>query len=85
MIWFVPSQNPAMRPWFERFLWQLGRNSPSVTGLLAHNPFPDAGPRYLRVLAYRYRFSTPQQRARTGQVWQAEYLGLFPAVPPRIP
>jgi len=85
MIWFVPTQNPAMRPWFERLLWQLHQNSPAVTGLLEHNPFPDEGPRYLRVLAYRYRFTTPQERDQTGNIWHAEYLGEFPRVPPRRP
>jgi len=85
MIWFMPSQNPAMRGWFERFLWRLHENSAAVTDLLALNPFPDKGPRYLRVLSYRYRFTTPQERAQTGRVWHAEYLGEFPRVPPRLP
>lgn len=85
MIWFIPPQNPAMRPWFERFLWQLHQNAPAVTGLLRHNPFPDAGPRYLRILAYRYRFTTREERRETGRVWHAELLGEFPRVPPRRP
>jgi hypothetical protein len=66
-------------------MWGLHENSPGVTGLLAHNPFPDAGPRYLRVLAYRYRFTTPEERAQTGRVWHADYLGEFPRVQPRVP
>jgi len=85
MIWFIPGQNPAMRHWFERFIWRLHQNAPAVTALLADNPFPDKGPRYLRVLAYRYRFSTPRQREATGDIWQAEYLGEFPRVPARVP
>jgi hypothetical protein len=85
LVWFVPPQNPAMRPWFERFIWRLQQNEPSVTGLLKTNPYPETGPRYLRIRAYRYRFTTREERARTGRVWNAEYLGLFPQVPPRIP
>jgi uncharacterized membrane protein YphA (DoxX/SURF4 family) len=85
MMWFVPPQNPAMRPWFERFLWQLHQNAAEVTGLLRHNPFPDKGPRYLRVLSYRYRFTTRQEREQTGKVWHAVLLGEFPNVPPRRP
>ncbi len=85
MMWFVPARNPSMRRWFENFLWRLHENSPTVTGLLKHNPFPDQGPRYLRVLAYRYRFTTPQEREKTGRIWEAEYLGEFPNVPPRRP
>jgi hypothetical protein len=85
MMWFVPAQNPAMRPWFERFMWRLSENSPAVTGLLATNPFADAPPRYLRVLAYRYRFTTPAERGQSGKIWHGEYLGEFPRVPPRRP
>lgn len=85
MIWFIPPQNPAMRPWFQAFLWQLHKGSPSVTALLAHNPFPDQGPRHLRVLSHRFRFSTAEARAREGHYWQTEYLGEFPRVPPRRP
>ena len=85
MIWFVPPRNPFMLRWFENFLWRLHQNSSSVTALLAHNPFPGEGPRYLRVQSYRYRFTTPQERAASGHIWNAEYLGEFPNVPPRIP
>jgi hypothetical protein len=85
MIWFVPPRNPYMLHWFENFLWRLHQNSPSVTALLAHNPFPEEGPRYLRVQSYRYRFTTPREREESGRIWNAEYLGEFPNVPPRIP
>lgn len=85
MMWFVPPQNPGMRHWFQSFLWRLHKNSPSVTALLKHNPFPDAGPRYLRILSHRYRFTTPEERQLSGHVWHAEYLGEFPNVPPRLP
>lgn len=85
MMWFIPPQNPMMRRWFDRFMWRLKENSPPVTALLERNPFEDCAPRYLRVLAYRYRFSTPEERRRTGNLWQAELLGAFPYVPPRIP
>jgi hypothetical protein len=85
MIWFIPPQNPFMRSWLTAFLWRLHTNSASVTALLKHNPFPEQGPRYLRVLAYRYRFTTPAERDRTGNIWVTEYLGEFPNVPPRVP
>jgi len=85
MMWFVPPQNPIMRGWFESFLWRLHENSPTVTALLGNSPFPNEGPRYLRVLVYRYRFTTPSERAQSGRIWHAEYLGEFPRVPPRHP
>lgn len=38
LIWFIPPQHAGMRPWFDGFMRGLARNSPAVTGLLAHNP-----------------------------------------------
>ena len=86
MMWFVPSQWPDTDYWFEPFLDALRQNRPAVSRLLAHNPFEGRSPpARLRVLAYRYRFTTPQERAATGNWWKAEYLGEYPEVPPRRP
>ena len=85
MIWFVPPRNPDSLYWFDRFMHSLWRGNPQVTGLLRYNPFPDRPPQFLRVLAYRYNFTTPQERDETGHWWKAEYLGLFPQVAPRRP
>lgn len=85
MMWFVPTQQQVQMYWFGKFMQRLHQGSPSVTGLLAVDPFPDEPPRYLRVLAYRYRFTTPEERAASGDWWHAEYLGEFPQVAPRRP
>jgi hypothetical protein len=85
MMWFVPTQNPAMRTWFEGFLWRLGEGSPTVVGLLANDPFAGQAPRYVRVLAYQFRFTTPEEKRQLGHFWHVDYLGEFPRVPPRIP
>jgi len=79
-MWFV-TMHPNYLPWFHRFLQSLLDNSPAVTALLAHNPFPDQPPRYLRVDAYRYRFSDNSLRDKTGQWWQREALGPFQPLP----
>ena len=81
MLWFV-TLHPAFLPWFDRFLQTLLENSPAVTALLAENPFADgAPPRYLRVQAWRYRFTTPAEHAASGDWWQRENLGLFAPLP----
>jgi hypothetical protein len=86
MMWFVPTQSWQVAGWFNGFIDALAVNSPSVTSLLARNPFEGrAPPRYFQVLVYRYRFTTPDERARSGKWWQAEYLGEFPQVAPRRP
>jgi len=79
-MWFV-TQHPKYMPFFHSFLQALLDNSPTVTALLRHNPFPDQPPRYIRVEAYKYRFSEPELRQRTGQWWQREALGPFTPLP----
>jgi hypothetical protein len=85
MMWFVPTQSSLQLHWFNRFQNALKRGSPQVLALLRTNPFPDKPPRFLRVLAYDYHFTTPDERAETGDWWTRDYLGIFPYVQPRRP
>ncbi len=80
MVWFVPL-GPRHLAWFDQFLVALLDNSPDVTALLEANPFPDQPPRFIRVHAWQYRFTSPQQRELTGNWWQRDYLGLFAPLP----
>jgi hypothetical protein len=52
------------------YLHRLLEGSPSVTGLLASTPFGDQPPHMLRVDLYRYRFTTREERAKTGNWWR---------------
>ena len=79
-MWFV-TQHPKYMRFFHSFLQALLDNSPTVTALLRHNPFPEQPPRYIRVEAYKYRFSAPEVRRKTGQWWQREALGPFTPLP----
>ncbi len=79
-MWFV-TLSPKYLPWFQRFLQTLLDGSTAVTALLADNPFAGDPPRYIRVQAWRYRFSSPERREQTGQWWQREALGPFTPVP----
>jgi len=86
MMWFLPAQWEDTSYWFEPFLQALRENRPVVTRLLAVNPFEGrAPPRQLRVTVYRYRFTTPAERSRSGNWWVARYLGEYPDLPPRRP
>jgi hypothetical protein len=45
------------------------------------NPFPDAPPRFVRARLYRYRFSTAEERKKSGAWWQREFAAQwFPPV-----
>lgn len=84
MMWFLPPQT-GQDYWLGRLLQRLHQGSPQVLRLFASNPFPEAPPRYLRVMAWQYRFTTPQERAQSGHWWVRRLLGEYPWVPPRRP
>ncbi|MEN8175978.1 MAG: lipase maturation factor family protein, partial [Pseudomonadota bacterium] len=79
MMWFIPLGMAMNQIWFEAFMERLLDNAPGVTALLAENPFADTPPRYIQASAYLYRFTTPAERAQSGDWWVRESLGpLFP-------
>ena len=85
MMWFLPPRARGDDLWLNMLLQRLYEGSPQVLQLLEYNPFPDHPPRYLRVVAWDYRFTTPEERAATGNWWVRKYLGVFPYVKPRRP
>lgn len=76
-MWFAALEKPTADSWFARFMGKVQEGSPQVLSLLAANPFPEKPPVYVRALLYRYFYTTPEQRAATGQIWQREYLGVY--------
>lgn len=76
-MWFAALSRPDREPWFRNFLFRLLQNNPSVTSLLQENPFPDAPPRWVRARFYRYEFTTPGQRAATGNWWVRTLVGEY--------
>lgn len=76
-MWFAAMETPTAHSWFARFMQKLLEGSPQVLSLLAYDPFPEKPPTYMRALLYRYFYTTPEQRAETGQIWQREYIGVY--------
>jgi hypothetical protein len=68
-LWFAALGNPEDNVWVETLCERLLRGDRAVLGLFARNPFPDRPPRYLRVVRYRYEFTSFAERARTGNWW----------------
>jgi hypothetical protein len=91
-MWFA-ALTPFPPPWFRLLLERLASNEPAVTSLLQKNPFPEKRPRYFRVLRYRYRFTSPEEKRRTGNWWKRELQDVYyfrqfpfePAEPRAIP
>src|SRR5438552_392317 len=73
-MWFAALESPQENPWFFGLIVRLLQRSQDVNGLLAHNPFPDKPPRYIRAMFYRYRFTTVSELRQTGAWWKRQEL-----------
>jgi predicted DCC family thiol-disulfide oxidoreductase YuxK len=80
-MWFAALGTPSENPWFAQFLQRLLENSPEVIALLGENPFPDHPPLYVRAVLYDYRYSSREEKEKTGAWWvrQREEI-YYPAV-----
>ena len=84
-MWFAALDDPRRLQWFWRFLERLLENEPSVTALLASNPFADKPPTYVRAQFYDYTFAGSDEKAK-GQWWDRQLLGqYFPPVHLKVP
>jgi lipase maturation factor 1 len=73
-MWFATLETPQENPWFVGLIVRLLQGSHDVNELLAHNPFPDKPPRYIRAMFYRYRFTTVSEFWQTGAWWKRQEL-----------
>jgi predicted DCC family thiol-disulfide oxidoreductase YuxK len=73
-MWFAALETPRENPWLLGIIVRLLQGSPDVNRLLAHNPFPDQPPHYIRAMFYRYRFTTVRELRETGGWWTRQEL-----------
>jgi hypothetical protein len=73
-MWFAALTTLERSPWMYGFANALLRAEPSVLALL-EDPFAGEAPTFVRVVRYRYRFTTPEQRAINGDWWSRERIG----------
>jgi predicted DCC family thiol-disulfide oxidoreductase YuxK len=73
-MWFAALEGPQENPWLVGLIVRLLQGSRDVDRLLAHNPFPDKPPRYIRATFYRYRFTTARELRQTGAWWKRQEL-----------
>ncbi len=78
-MWFAGASPERNAYWLRRLADRLLEGSEPVLDLLADNPFPDRPPRYVRFVYYRYAFTDPQTKRRTGHWWTRELLGTLTA------
>jgi hypothetical protein len=76
-MWFaaLELQSGGVRPWFQSFIKKLLEGEPKVLALLVDNPFPDAPPKFIRIVFYQYHFTDADERRQTGNWWRREQVG----------
>jgi Lipase maturation factor len=77
LMWFAGFSDYSSQPWFVHLMAKLLNNDHPTLALLKTNPFPLRPPQYVRALRYEYHFTTPADRARTGQWWKRELVGVY--------
>jgi len=68
LMWFLPLGR-SLDDWFTAFLARLLEADPAMLRMLRHDPFAGRRPRWVRVVSYRYRFTTRAEHRETGDVW----------------
>jgi len=76
-MWFAALDPAGAEAWLAGLVRGLLEGTPQVVSLLDANPFPDAPPRYVRLVSYRYRFTTREERAQSGAWWAREFTGFL--------
>ena len=77
LMWFAAFSSPEYNEWFVPFVIKLLEADRPTLRLLRHDPFAGAAPRYVRARLWRYRFSTPEERRRTGAWWHRIMVGEY--------
>ncbi|XP_012940362.1 lipase maturation factor 2 isoform X2 [Aplysia californica] len=79
-MWFAALGNYQGNSWFLNVVYRLLQNEPDVLELIAHNPFPEEPPKYIRATLYHYHYTSPKDCAgKANCAWwkrekKAEYL-----------
>ncbi len=76
-LWFAALDSQGYAPVLDRLAQRILEGSPPVRALVAGPPVP---PRLVRFVIYRYTFTSPEERRRTGAWWSRERLGAGRAI-----
>ena len=86
LIWFLPFSvtrtGDGIRVWghelwFIRFVRRLLEGEQSILRLMAKNPFAKEPPTFVRALFYEYRYTSAEEKRRTGAWWTRRLLGVY--------
>jgi len=77
LMWFAALSPSYAQPWLPRLLQRLLSGDRDVLRLLRVNPFPGRPPASVRVVCYRYRFTTWRRLRQSGEWWERTPAGVF--------
>lgn len=81
MMWFAGLRPSREFEWLVPFMQKLLENDRATLRLLRTNPFGEQPPRAVRLLVYRYRFTTWRERRETGAWWVRTFVDeVWPAM-----
>ena len=81
LMWFAAMGSPRQHRWFLELVRKLLSNDGPTLKLLAHNPFPERPPCAIRAALVEYRFTSHEEKKRTGAWWVRTPVGDYlPAV-----
>jgi hypothetical protein len=75
LMWFAGISPAYAQEWMGGLIVKLLENDRDTLKLLRRSPFPDAPPVFVRARLFTYRFTTREERARTGAWWERELAG----------
>jgi hypothetical protein len=75
--WFAALGTPRENPWVLALGRRLLEGRGAVLRLFEENPFPGLPPRFVRIVLYEDRFTTPAERRETGHWWVRRRLGIY--------
>jgi len=77
LMWFEAMAPAPQSGWFFNMLGGLLQNDHNTLSLLRTNPFPNAGPRFIRAQYYLYKFTSPEEHRRNGLWWHRDLIGTY--------
>ncbi len=76
-MWFAALGGAYNNRWFGQMMVRVLNEQPEVMRLLGKSPFPGHRPQAVRAKLYEYRFTTAEEKARTGNWWARELKGMY--------
>jgi lipase maturation factor 1 len=75
-LWFAALSSERQDPWVGLVALRLLQGEPQVMRLFGKAPF-QTPPQYIRAQRYLYWFTTPEERAQTGNIWNRRLIGPY--------